>query len=98
MDRHFVGFEWLPSQIQAVRLRTHSSCCPALLEYHPLRTQVNSLLIIVFIPLFNGFSLSFPRCGAFNFHFAGLYDLIHRRVRITSMRKVRWLPQNIVQT
>lgn len=89
MDRRFLGFEWLPSQLQAV----------------------NALLILLYIPLFNGFELPTLRrravveaggsdsaagsgggdgggSGGGGWRFPGLYGFVGRCVRLTALRKI----------
>ncbi|MDP7037600.1 MAG: POT family MFS transporter [Myxococcota bacterium] len=57
MDRHFLGVEWLPSQIQSI----------------------NPIMIMIFIPLFNGVkALKWP----------GIYPLLHKAWPLTPLRKI----------
>jgi proton-dependent oligopeptide transporter, POT family len=59
MDRTFLGYEWLPSQIQAV----------------------NPIMIMVFIILFNGITISGTQIP-------GIYGLVSRVYKLTPLRKI----------
>jgi POT family proton-dependent oligopeptide transporter len=59
-------------------------------EWLPSQIQaINPLMILLYVPLFNGFSLG-PcgrRCRQ-GWHFAGVYGWVGRRVALTPLRKM----------